>query len=30
MDRKAGIGRELGEYALEMCSEVKTVYVSLN
>ena len=27
--KMSGIGRELGEYALEMYSEVKTVYVSL-
>src|SRR5439155_1567459 len=28
--KMSGIGRELGEYALEMYSEVKTVYVSLH
>jgi aldehyde dehydrogenase (NAD+) len=27
--KMSGIGRELGEYALELYSEVKTVYVSL-
>jgi len=25
----SGIGRELGEYALELYTEVKTVYVNL-
>ena len=27
--KMSGIGRELGEYALELYTEVKTVYVSL-